>query len=155
MGRFIARSLAYQRVAPRLGEPYVRYVDARGPWRYSAPLVVLVGRWTGSMAEGIAIGLDGMQRGSVVGTAMAGLAGAVEDVTLGCSRFVVGYPAARLLSSTERRESATSLASWLLRHRRSATLPLRRRSSCFALVASSRSSISLHGIRDQRSPLRQ
>jgi carboxyl-terminal processing protease len=98
LGRLIARAAGYQRVIPRHGRPYVRTVQPRGPWRYAPPLVVLVGRWTGSMGEGMAIGLDGMHRGVVVGTRMAGLAGAVDDVALHCTGFTLAFPTARLLS---------------------------------------------------------
>ncbi len=97
LGRFITRTQGYQRVVPRNGPSYTRTVAARGPWTYSAPLIVLVGRWTGSMGEGMAIGLDGMRRGLVVGTPMAGLAGAVDDITLPCSGLVIALPTARLL----------------------------------------------------------
>ena len=48
------------------------------------------------MGEGMAIGLDGMHRARVVGTAMAGLAGAVEDVTLPCEGIGLAFPEARL-----------------------------------------------------------
>jgi len=97
IGRFITRTQGYQRVVPRDGPPYTRTAAARGPWTYSAPLVVLVGRWTGSMGEGMAIGLDGMRRGIVVGTPMAGLAGAVDDIKFPCSGLVIALPTARLL----------------------------------------------------------
>jgi hypothetical protein len=97
IGRLITRTAGYQRVVPRDAPAYVRMVDSRGPWAYTAPLVVLVGRWTGSMGEAMAIGLDGMHRASVVGTPMAGLAGAVDDVTLPCSGIGLGLPTARLL----------------------------------------------------------
>jgi hypothetical protein len=36
-----------------------------------------VGHWTGSMGEGIAIGLDSMKRAKITGTKMAGLLGAI------------------------------------------------------------------------------
>jgi hypothetical protein len=49
------------------------------------------------MGEGMAIGFDGLERGTVVGTRMAGLAGAIDDMTLPCSRLVVGFATARLL----------------------------------------------------------
>lgn len=97
LGRLITRTAGYQRVVPREGPAYVRTVEARGPWAYTAPVVVLVGRWTGSMGEAIAIGLDAMHRAKVVGTRMAGLAGAVDDVTLPCSGISLGLPTARLL----------------------------------------------------------
>ena len=107
LGRFITRTQGYQRVVPRDGGPdgagpYMRTVRPRGPWAYTRPLVVLVGRWTASMGEGMAIGLDGMRAGgrrraTVVGTRMAGLAGAVDDVTLPCSGIGLALPTARLL----------------------------------------------------------
>jgi C-terminal processing protease CtpA/Prc len=46
-----------------------------------APVVVLVNHWTGSIGEGMAIGLDAMHRARVVGTPMAHLAGAISDFT--------------------------------------------------------------------------
>ncbi len=97
LGRFIHERMGYQRVVPRHGKAYTRTVDPRGPWTYTAPLVVLVGRWTGSMGEGMAIGLDGMHRAVVVGTRMAGLAGAVDDLKLPCSGLSIAFPTARLL----------------------------------------------------------
>ena len=66
------------------------------------------------MGEGMAIGIDGMRRGTVVGSRMAGLAGAVEEIRLPCSHFVVGYPAARLLRILL--EKASSLQEW--KHKR-------------------------------------
>jgi carboxyl-terminal processing protease len=96
MGRLISREEGYQRVIPRAESAYGRRVSSRGPWTYTKPIVVLVNRWTGSMGEGMAIGLDGMHRATVVGTRMAGLAGAVDDITLPCSGFRVGLPTARL-----------------------------------------------------------
>jgi C-terminal processing protease CtpA/Prc len=97
LGRLITRTEAYQRVAPPGSTAYLRTVAPRGPWPYTAPIVVLVGRWTGSMGEGMAIGLDGMQRGTVVGTRMAGLAGSVEDFVLPCSGIGVALPTEQLL----------------------------------------------------------
>jgi carboxyl-terminal processing protease len=49
--------------------------------------VVLVGRWTASMGEGMAIGLDAMKRATIVGTRMAGLNGAVFDLQTRCATF--------------------------------------------------------------------
>jgi len=49
------------------------------------------------MGEGMAIGLDGMHRGVVVGTPMAGLPGAVDDFKLPCSGLGIAFPTARLL----------------------------------------------------------
>lgn len=78
MGRFIAETADYQITQPLQATAYPRSIVARGPWTLSGPVAVLVGRWTGSMGEGMAIGFDGMKRGTVVGGPMAGLAGGVE-----------------------------------------------------------------------------
>ena len=97
LGRFVTGTRGYQRVVPRNGVAYMRTVSARGQWQYKGPLIVLVGRWTGSMGEGMAIGLDGMHRGVVVGTPMASLAGAVDDFKLPCTGLGIAFPTARLL----------------------------------------------------------
>jgi carboxyl-terminal processing protease len=77
MGRLVDRTLPYQRVQPVHRKSWLARVHPRGPFTCRAPLVVLVSRWTGSMGEGMAIGLDGMHRATVVGTHMAGLNGGV------------------------------------------------------------------------------
>lgn len=41
---------------------WVEHVSPRGPFTYERPVAVLVGRWTGSMGEGLAMALDGMER---------------------------------------------------------------------------------------------
>jgi carboxyl-terminal processing protease len=96
LGRFIAKRAAYQRGKPRNGKPWTREVSPRGPWRYPAPMVALVSRWTGSMGEGMAIGLDGMKRATVVGTPMAGLVGAVFTSQLKHSGIRFNYAAEKL-----------------------------------------------------------
>jgi len=95
LARFVERTLGYQRILPRGGEPWMRTVSPRGPV-YRAPLVVLVGRWTASMAEGMAIGLDGTGRATVVGTRMAGLNGAVFDLELPNTGIRLSYAAEKL-----------------------------------------------------------
>lgn len=95
LSRFVESTQGYQRILPRGGEPWVRTVSPRGP-AYRAPLVVLVARWTGSMAEGMAIGLDGMERATVVGTRMAGLNGAVFDLELPNTRIRLAYAGEKL-----------------------------------------------------------
>lgn len=77
IGRFIDRARDYQRVLPPHRKAWKARALPRGPWTYHGPVVVLVSRWTGSMGEGMAIGFDGMRRGVVVGTKMAGLNGGV------------------------------------------------------------------------------
>jgi carboxyl-terminal processing protease len=48
------------------------------------------------MGEGIAIGLDGMRRATVVGTRMAGLNGAVFDLQLPNTGIKLNYAAEKL-----------------------------------------------------------
>lgn len=58
---------------------------------------VVVGRWTGSMGEGIAIGFAALGA-EVVGSRMAGLKGAVEDLRAGDADLFVKLPTERLLT---------------------------------------------------------
>ena len=97
MGRLIGRRMPYQKGIPRQGASWTREVSPRGVWTYKAPIVVLVGRWTASMGEGIAIGLDGMKRATIVGTRMAGLNGAVFDMELPNTGIRLNYAAEKLL----------------------------------------------------------
>ena len=108
MGRLVERRMPYQKGAPRRGEGWTREVSPRGPWTYRAPAVALVGRWTASMGEGIAIGLDGMKRATVVGTRMAGLNGAVFDLELPNTGIRLNYAAEKLfhLDGTPREDFA-------------------------------------------------
>lgn len=96
MGRLIERRMPYQKGAPRHGEGWTSEVSPRGGWTYKAPVVVLVGRWTASMGEGMAIGLDAMQRATIVGTPMAGLNGAVFDLQLPNTKINLNYAAEKL-----------------------------------------------------------
>jgi len=76
LGRFVTTRLPYQRHRiPRYGQDdvernWLEEVAPRGPFTYRRRLVVLVDHWTGSMGEGMAIGLDAMRRGTVIGTTM-------------------------------------------------------------------------------------
>ena len=87
LGRFISQKTGYQ-VCENKNEKYTRFVLPRGK-TYSNPLYILVGRWTGSMGEGITIGLDGMQRATIIGTEMNRLAGGMKTINFLNSNF--GY----------------------------------------------------------------
>lgn len=76
---------------------WVEQVLPRPGRRHRGPVTVLVGRWTGSMGEGLAIGFDAIG-GEVEGTRMAGLLGAVYDRRLEHSGLIVKLPAERLMS---------------------------------------------------------
>jgi carboxyl-terminal processing protease len=102
LGRFVRGRPGYQRVfRPGPGrtlakDSYVRWVRERGPFQFTGNLVVLCSRWTGSMGEGMTIGLDAMKRATVVGTRMAGLCGATERFALPNSDIGVQFPTERL-----------------------------------------------------------
>lgn len=113
LSRFVAAERPYQRHerpaearATGVGRAWVELVLPRGPFRYTAPVVVLVGRWTGSMGEGLAVGFDALGRGAlglgapgrfrVVGTPMAGLLGALGERRLPNTGLVVRIPTERL-----------------------------------------------------------
>ena len=102
LGRFVDRRASYQRHRiPRYGQAdvernWVEEVAPRGPFTYRAPLVVLVGHWTGSMGEGIAIGFDAMGRATVAGTTMGRLAGATESFTLSRTGVSIALPTEEL-----------------------------------------------------------
>lgn len=82
LGKFIDKKTAYQRTVWRNGIGKNRKVKPSGSWTYDKPVIVLVGRWTGSMGEGMAIGFDGMERGKVMGSKMARLAGGTNGIKL-------------------------------------------------------------------------
>jgi C-terminal processing protease CtpA/Prc len=66
--------------------------------RHRGPVTVRVGRWTGSMGEGLAVGLDALGAG-VVGDPMAGLLGAIYDHRLPNSGLVIKLPTERLYAT--------------------------------------------------------
>lgn len=74
------------------------WVEIVSPRRfvYSKPLVVLVNRWTGSVAEAIAIGLDALEAATVIGTPMAGLRGAVYSFTMPHTKIGFSFPVEKL-----------------------------------------------------------
>jgi carboxyl-terminal processing protease len=80
-----------------IARQWVEQVLPRPGRRHRGPVTVLVGRWTGSMGEGLAIGFDAIGA-EIVGTRMAGLLGAVYDRRLERSGLVVKLPAERLMS---------------------------------------------------------
>lgn len=98
LGRFIEKRAPYQmHRIPHYGRPDVERVwleeaSPRGPFTYTKPLVVLADHWTGSMGEGIATGLDGLNRATVVGTSLGRLNGSVQTVTLDKTHVSVNIP---------------------------------------------------------------
>ncbi len=103
MSRLIKKEEPYQRhelVSERratgVRRLWTEYVAPRGPFTYEKPVVVLVGRWTGSMGEGVAIGLHGMNRATPIGTVMARLLGATSTIELPRTGIRLNLPTEQL-----------------------------------------------------------
>ncbi|MGI4734249.1 MAG: S41 family peptidase [Janthinobacterium lividum] len=112
MGRFITREQPYQKHELPAEEretgvrrSWLELVSPRLP-TYTAPLVVLAGRWTGSMGEGLTVGFDALQRATVVGTPLARLPGAVKTYTLPRSgiRFTIPFERLSLVNGQPREQ---------------------------------------------------
>jgi carboxyl-terminal processing protease len=102
MGWFVDRASPYQVHAfpaeeRETGIPrqWVEQVLPRPGLHHTGPVTVLVGRWTGSMGEGLAIGFHALGE-EVVGRPMAGLLGAIVDHRLPASGLIVKVPNERL-----------------------------------------------------------
>jgi hypothetical protein len=102
MGWFVTRPMPYQmhnlpseERETGIGRQWVEQVLPRTGKYHPGPVSVRVGRWTGSLGEGMAIGFAALGK-PVCGTAMAGLKGAVYDFDLTHSRLRVKFPAERL-----------------------------------------------------------
>jgi len=84
LGHFVKLPTPYQMhsrmesygAGPAIPRTWVEYVEPRGLF-YDRPVTVLVGRWTGSMGEGLAVGFDALDHATVIGTEMQRLAGAI------------------------------------------------------------------------------
>jgi carboxyl-terminal processing protease len=102
MGWFVTRARSYQihslpaeERATGVPRQWVEQVLPRAGKSHRGPVMVRVGRWTGSMGEGLAIGFHAIGA-DVVGTRMAGLRGAVYDHRLGRTGLVLKLPTERL-----------------------------------------------------------
>ncbi len=102
MGRFIKEEKPYQRYRyindedeADVAQIWVELVIPRGK-HYDKPLVVLCNYWTGSMGEGITIGLDAMERATIVGTKMARLLGATWSFDLAETGIGYQFPGIQL-----------------------------------------------------------
>lgn len=102
MGWFVDAPSAYQihnlpAEERETGVPrqWIEQVLPRPGKRHNGRVEVRVGRWTGSMGEGLAIGMDALGA-EVTGGPMAGLRGAVYDHRLAKSGLVIKLPTERL-----------------------------------------------------------
>lgn len=102
LGRFTERTIAYQRVFnPGPGKTFpkdswLKMVTPRGPFTVKAKLIVLVDHWTGSMGEGMAIGLNAFDHATIVGTTMARLSGGTGEFVLPKTGIPIHFPVERL-----------------------------------------------------------
>jgi carboxyl-terminal processing protease len=78
MGMFIQEKKPYQ-LYENEKKTYFGYVKPNKLY-YDKPLYILVNRWTGSMGEGITIGLNSMNRATIIGTEMERLAGGMKTI---------------------------------------------------------------------------
>ena len=78
-----------------IARQWVEQVLPRQGKYWGGPVTVRVGRWTGSMGEGIAIGFAAIGK-RVEGSRMAGLLGAVYDYRLEKSGQIIKFPSERL-----------------------------------------------------------
>jgi carboxyl-terminal processing protease len=78
-----------------IARQWVEQVLPRAGKRHRGPVTVRVGRWTGSMGEGLAIGFAAIGA-RVEGERMAGLLGAIYDYRLEHSGKVIKFPTERL-----------------------------------------------------------
>ncbi len=96
MSRFVPITKAYQKhqtvekygTGPAIERTWMEYVSPRNK-TYQKPLIVLVGRWTGSMGEGLAIGLEAAAGGTIIGSEMERLAGEMSGFSFRHQKF--GY----------------------------------------------------------------
>ncbi|MEO8280301.1 MAG: hypothetical protein ABI564_11470 [Ideonella sp.] len=102
MGWFVKAAAAYQvHSLPSemretgIARQWIEQVLPRAGKFHPGPVSIRVGRWTGSMGEGLAIGFNTIG-GKVCGGPMAQLRGAVYDFALPSSGIVVKFAAERL-----------------------------------------------------------
>lgn len=102
LGWFVSKPMPYQvhnlpAEERQTGIPrqWIEQVLPRAGKLHRGPVTIRVGRWTGSMGEGLAIGFDAIGA-RVEGDRMAGLLGAVYDYPLEKSGLVIKFPTERL-----------------------------------------------------------
>ncbi|MGC4040770.1 MAG: S41 family peptidase [Flavobacterium sp.] len=116
MSRFISKTLPYQQheYDEQFGikRSWVEYVVPRKD-RYKGKVLVMVGHWTGSMGEGIAIGFDATKSATVIGTKMSGLLGAIDGFRLSETNIGFQFPTERLyhINGTPREDYIPAIAT--------------------------------------------
>ncbi len=100
MGRFINKDMPYQQhefdeKEFQTKRNWVEYVTPRKN-QYKGKLYIIVGHWTGSMGEGIAVGFDGLKRAKIIGTKMAGLLGGINSFKMSETNIGFQIPTERI-----------------------------------------------------------
>lgn len=100
MGRFISKTKPYQQhefdeKEFQTKRRWVEYVIPRKT-QFKGNVLIIVGHWTGSMGEGIAIGFDGLKRAKIIGTEMAKLLGAINGFVMTETQIGFQIPTERL-----------------------------------------------------------
>ncbi len=102
MGRFTDKEIPYQKhiYTSEERETGIRrstleLVSPHGK-TYTGKLIILVGYWTGSMGEGMAIGFDAMKKGTIMGTRMAGLLGEIYSFETPETKITFSFPCVQL-----------------------------------------------------------
>jgi C-terminal processing protease CtpA/Prc len=93
LGRFIETDAPWKARAARGQARVVDTVAVRGPFTYTAPLLVLVDRWTAGEGEALAVGFASAARATLLGTPMAGLRGETREVALRHTGIAVRFAA--------------------------------------------------------------
>lgn len=102
LGSFITKEGFYQKhewtaeeMQYGIKRSWVEIVSPR-KYIYTKPLIVLVGRWTGSVGEGITIGFHALKRATIIGTPMAQLMGGIYNYTMPNTGIGFSFPAEKL-----------------------------------------------------------
>ena len=102
LGWFVSRPTSYQvhslpaeERRTGIARQWVEQVLPRAGKHQRGPVTVKVGRWTGSMGEGLAVGFDAIGA-RIEGGPMAGLLGAIYDHQLPKSGQIIKFPTERL-----------------------------------------------------------
>ncbi|WDE04141.1 peptidase [Thalassomonas viridans] len=95
LGHFVREKTVYQLYQRQQdGIPFHQaemekaYVEPNTPF-YDKPFIVLAGRWTGSMGEGMTIGLDALGAKAVIGAPTADLLGGIKNIQLEYSNAIL------------------------------------------------------------------
>ena len=100
LSRFTDEEMPYQKhevteTQYKIKRRWTEYVSP-GKEAYKKEVFILVGHWTGSMGEGIAVGFDGMAKAKIIGTKMAGLIGAISQFRLTETKIGFQFPTERV-----------------------------------------------------------